>query len=187
MIRNEHELAEALADGLDLDIVAHYLGSKWKTRLLHPDIMIYGSSDHPYLYRWWLYDHKSPFPNSYFHVQVQDDPDRPLHDHPWDNVSLILAGGYEEWLDNRPMSEQPQKYKRAPGDMIPRRAEQAHRLLLPDNVPYSMSLFHTAAKRRSWGFWALLSTGPKWFPSSELIEDLKDGRSMFHMPKDPNR
>lgn len=186
MIKDASQIQGALMPE-DTDLVRRYLGRFWSSRLAVPDIQIFGSSDHPYIYRWHLQPYDGHFANTYFHVQVQDDPDRPLHDHPWDNCSVILSGGYEEWIDNRPMAEQPQKIRRHPGEMVFRRAEQAHRLLIPDGVPYSLSLFHTAPRRRPWGFWVLLSTGPKWFPSSELIEDLPDGRSMFHMPKDPNR
>src|SRR5882672_6067602 len=49
----------------------------------------------PYLYRWHVTPH-SQFANVYLHVQVASDPARPLHDHPWDNMGVILSGGYEE-------------------------------------------------------------------------------------------
>ena len=36
--------------------------------------------------------------NLYLHVFHRSDEDRELHDHPWGFVSLILWGGYYEWL-----------------------------------------------------------------------------------------
>jgi hypothetical protein len=35
----------------------------------------------PYLYRWHVIE-RNPEANTYFHIQVDDDPERPLHDHP---------------------------------------------------------------------------------------------------------
>lgn len=112
-----------------------------------------------YLYRWHMIRRNKEC-NVYFHIQVASDPERPLHDHPWDNTSVLLAGGYEETIDEFP--EVPEAFKlvksiytvrRKKGDVIHRPASWAHRLILPAEVPYTMSLFTTGPKIRDWGFW----------------------------------
>jgi hypothetical protein len=120
-------------------------------RLRAPDLVICAQEDAlPYLYRWRLVHH--PKGNVYFHIQVRSDPNRPLHDHPYDNSSNILTGGYIEFMDDRPESY-TETYHRVPGGFYHRKAEWAHRLVLPEGVPYSMSLFTTGPVRRDWGFW----------------------------------
>jgi hypothetical protein len=110
----------------------------------------------PYLYRWHLV--RGPEANTYFHIQVANDPKRPLHDHPWDNQSVILAGGYTEMLcenPDAPAAEERQYLEchRKPGDVVWRKASYAHRLLLPEGTPYTMTMFSTGPKVREWGFW----------------------------------
>lgn len=109
----------------------------------------------PYLFRWYIYPQNELGFNLYFHVQVASDPERPLHDHPWDNASTILAGGYEEHLAYPKGNglDQPSENIRHPGDMISRPAILAHRLVLPAGIPYSMTMFMTGPKIREWGFW----------------------------------
>ena len=122
-----------------------------------PDLVI-GEDDVAYLYRWHLVH--SDLANVYFHIQTSSDPQRPEHDHPWDNTSVILSGGYDElWL--------PQPWFRGPGlgqthsltrklrkgDVVHRMAAEAHRLLLPPEFRYTMTLFSTGPKVRTWGFW----------------------------------
>ena len=117
----------------------------------------------PYLYRWCLVP-RNDFANIYLHLQVLSDPMRPLHDHPWDNQSVILSGGYNEWYD--PHADDEPWYradicsKRLPygrelrkGDVVTRKAETAHRLILPPDIPYALAMFATGPKRREWGFW----------------------------------
>lgn len=124
-----------------------------------PDLVIAPDGE-PYLYRWHII--KGPFANTYFHIQVSSDPERPLHDHPWDNMSVILSGGYDELFAKCP-SDLPLKWNpgwshqlcrslRA-GDTLFRKAEEPHRLILPDEFKYTMTLFSTGPKRREWGFW----------------------------------
>jgi hypothetical protein len=48
-----------------------------------------------FLKRWFLIP-KNPILNVYLHHFVADDEDRALHDHPWFNMSLLLAGQYIE-------------------------------------------------------------------------------------------
>lgn len=129
--------------------------------LSHPDLVIIPDGE-PYLYRWNLV--RGMRANVYFHIQVRSDPERPLHDHPWDNQSVLLAGGYEEltdfgWTAERHRVGKPtdevvvHNMHRKPGDVVWRKAEEAHRLILPEHVPYTISLFSTGPKVRDWGFW----------------------------------
>lgn len=120
-----------------------------------PDLII-APDGKPYLYRWEIVRSRA-IGNVYFHIQVADDPKRPLHDHPWDNFSVILAGGYDEIWNPDPWHSaddvrQTVRHLRK-GDTVFRKASEAHRLELPLGVEYSMSLFSTGPKVREWGFW----------------------------------
>lgn len=66
----------------------------------------------PYMMRWWLFgtskeldEHGEPKPRRpfgysfYFHCFLRSDDDRALHDHPWDFLSVILFGRYQEHRD----------------------------------------------------------------------------------------
>jgi len=140
-----------------------------------PDIVI-APDGKPYLFRWHIYRDQEKA-CMYFHVQIASDTDRALHDHPWDNTSLILAGGYVEHLSPNPGGKlhDTQEFERKPGDMIFRKAEHAHRLILPKATPYTMSLFTCGPVRRDWGFWTIPHGASaerqwKWVPAHELIE-----------------
>lgn len=124
-----------------LDILGH-----WRT----PDISIMPDGE-PYLYRWHVVP-RNKHANVYLHIQVSDDPRRELHDHPWDNVSVILAGGYTELLNPYPEPRPAGMFVRRKGDMIFRRAGWSHRLLMAGN-PYTMTLFSTGPHIRDWGYW----------------------------------
>lgn len=114
-----------------------------------PDFVI-GPSDNPYLRRWWLIPHNKKF-NIYLHQILRDDDDRALHDHPWDNMSLILKGGYTEFMKDR-KGKTISKERRA-GRVAFRRAETPHRLMV-SHLPYgsTWTLFITGPKIRDWGF-----------------------------------
>ena len=148
--------------------------------LRQPDLVIAPDGE-PYLYRWHVIP-RSVHANVYFHIQVSDDPERPLHDHPWDNTSVILAGGYDEIIASRPgdFGRYLVTYteRRKEGDVVFRPAEQAHRLLLASPLGYTMTLFSTGPKRREWGFW--FPDG--WRNQRDVIENLPDGRSLFKNP-----
>lgn len=140
-------------------------------RLLTPDLII-APKGSPYLYRWHLIPRRSVGANVYFHIQVQSDPERPLHDHPWDNTSVILSGGYKEVICAGPPNGPVLTMERRKGDTIFRKAEAAHRLILPDEIPYTMTLFSTGPVLRPWGFWR----GAHWIPEDQFVEE-RDGVS----------
>ncbi|MDR7102970.1 hypothetical protein [Croceicoccus sp. BE223] len=82
--------------------------------------------------------------NVYLHEIRKSDDDRALHDHPWDNVSFLLAGGY---IEHTPEGA----YQRQVGDVVQRRAEAMHRLEVAAGLS-AVSLFITGPKVREWGF-----------------------------------
>ena len=123
----------------------------------------------PYIYRWHIIPRQMVDANIYLHLQVADDPERPMHDHPWDNQSVILAGGYRETHQHTAHGKllwEPETRDVFVGMTIHRRAEEAHRLALLPGVPYTISLFSTGPVVREWGFWT--ETG--WVPHTELKE-----------------
>lgn len=123
-----------------------------------PDFVI-GGPARPYLRRWWVLP-RNPVFNIYLHEFLRSDDDRALHTHPWlFNMSVLLRGGYREWL---------------PGGAVDRRAgavkfrwgAAAHRVELfrpalvvgngqprPIGPPVPCwTLFITGPRVRQWGF-----------------------------------
>ncbi|WP_088183945.1 cupin domain-containing protein [Sphingobium sp. Z007] len=99
--------------------------------------------DPVYLERWWIIP-RNEQQNVYLHRILRDDDDRALHDHPWENVSYVIAGSYREITPAG-------TFIRQPGDVITRAATALHRLELIDGEP-CVSLFFTGQKVREWGF-----------------------------------
>lgn len=131
----------------------------------------------PYLYRWHIIPYSREHGGCFLHLQVKSDPERPLHDHPWDNQSVILVGGYDEVmhcrLSGRPGYSRYTMYRRV-GDVVQRKAEDAHRLILPPDVPYTITLFSMGPKRRSWGFWY----PDGWHDNEQHVRWREDGVSI---------
>lgn len=157
----------------DYKLAYHMIGEHGGQALREPDLIIAPDGNN-YLYRWHLtpHEHCKDFGQNFFHVQVSSDPERPLHDHPWDNFSVILSGGYDEawepqpWLRNEcyRLGDPPQRRMLRKGDTVSRRASEAHRLFLPDGIDYTMTLFSVGPVLRPWGFW--FEDG--WHPASEV-------------------
>lgn len=142
---------------------------RWPDLVIAPDGIAY-------LYRWHVIPRNEQC-NIYFHIQVRSDPERPLHDHPWNNTSHILAGGYDEVFVNELGEETEERRRR--GDVIHRGAFMLHRLILPDDVDYTMTLFTTGPKSRQWGF----LTARGWVSAKDYIET-RDGVSYNVMERD---
>lgn len=98
-----------------------------------------------YLRRWYVIP-RNPWCNVYLHEIRKSDDDRALHDHPWRNTSIILAGEYLEHLPGGVV------VRRGPGDVVEREAEALHRLEIDPGAPPVLSLFVTGPKIRDWGF-----------------------------------
>lgn len=160
----------------------HYAaGIVGRDRLFRPDLEI-APDGSPYLYRWHVVP-RNRQANVYLHVQVASDPERPLHDHPWDNQSVIISGGYQEIINTNPPWGRQTTVLRGPGDVIHRKAAEAHRLILPEGTKYTLSLFSTGPVVRDWGFWFANHRGrPDWASHGECIIETPDGRSIFKEP-----
>lgn len=167
----------------DYDFAVRTLGDDTSIlcpRLWHPDLTL-APDGKPYLYRWYLVGgnttegHKIEIApaNVMLHIQVQSDPERPFHDHPWDNTSVIVSGAYEERLQSLPPYGATEIIMRRKGDVIWRYATEAHRLILPVGVPYVMTIFSTGPKVRDWGFWY----GDRWSHNKKHVE-ARDGLSV---------
>jgi hypothetical protein len=121
---------------------------QWAKRLMisrGPDNIIGDPAD-PYMHRWHVVP-RNEWCNVYLHKIMRSDDDRALHDHPWNNSTLVLEGGYFEHLKDG------YKEWRGPGWQGSRTAETLHRLELdPTRSPYALTLFTTSPKLREWGF-----------------------------------
>lgn len=153
------------------------LGKIGDARLYFPDLTL-APDGSPYLYRWYLVGGSSTLGAHapacvMLHIQVQSDPERPFHDHPWDNQSVIVSGGYEEHIQSQPPHGTTEVVMRHKGDVVTRAATEAHRLILPEGVPYTMTVFSTGPKVRDWGFWY----GDVWHHNKQHVA-FRDGVSV---------
>lgn len=115
-----------------------------------------GGSGDVYLRR--LYVFKCPWFSVLIHRIKQPDPDRHPHDHPWDFVSFILRGWYQEWSEHETF-----EYTRPITKSNRVTAEKPHRIV---NVsPDCLTLVITGPKKRSWGF----HTEDGWIPWRDYI------------------
>ncbi len=98
----------------------------------------------------------------YLHRFVDSDPDRGLHDHPWDRaLSLVLTGGYEELRFAHPpqggdpgqaIAEPPIRRRRVrPWRLNLLRGTDYHRVVLRGGRP-AWTLFLHGPRAKGWGF-----------------------------------
>jgi hypothetical protein len=107
----------------------------------------------PYLERYYIFlkDRKRfPF-NVFLHKFLKSDPDN-LHDHPWPYFTLILWGGYWEWVPAPEHGEHAQLKKwRGPGHFRFCNATSFHRIEVEQGVT-AWTLFVPGPQKREWGF-----------------------------------
>lgn len=112
-------------------------------------------NDEPYLERYYLFlkDRKHfPF-NIFLHKFLKSDPDD-VHDHPWSYATIILKGGYYEWIpqfgpDGKKIGEIARWC--GPGHFRVCRANSFHRIELDPDVT-CWTLFMPGPQERDWGF-----------------------------------
>lgn len=126
--------------------------TKWLRSLLSgkPHFAI-GGWENPYLLRWYLIPRNRWF-NVYLHKFLRDDDDRALHDHPWWFVSIVIKGGYFEYVEGA------RSLVRSAPSIAYRPAELRHRVrlfrdLATGKLISCWTLVITGRKSREWGFW----------------------------------
>jgi hypothetical protein len=112
-------------------------------------------SNEPYLERYYLFlKDRERFPfNVFLHKFLKSDPDD-VHDHPWPYATLILKGGYYEWLpqfNSKGEKVGELQVWRGPGHFRISRANSYHRIELDPGVT-AWTLFMPGIKQRDWGF-----------------------------------
>ena len=126
----------------------------------------------PLLTRYYLFlkDRKRfPF-NVFLHKFHKGDPGD-VHDHPWPYFTLILAGGYYEWIpqfhNDGTMSCEIRKW-RGPGHFRFCSANSYHRIELKEGVT-PWTLFMPGPQRQEWGF----LVDNKWIHNDQYLENVK--------------
>jgi hypothetical protein len=109
----------------------------------------------PYLERYYLFlRERKRFPfNVFLHKFLKSDPDD-VHDHPWPYATLILKGGYWEWIPHfDTVGRKTGEYQvwRGPGHFRISKANSFHRIELDPDIT-AWTLFMPGPKQRDWGF-----------------------------------
>lgn len=138
-------------------------------------IVLDRQSEEPYLEHYYVFlrDRKRfPF-NVFLHKFLKSDPDD-LHDHPWPYATLILKGGYYEWVPhfntNGEKIGEERKW-RGPGHFRICSATSYHRIELCEGVD-CWTLFMPGPQKRQWGFLVKENGKDKWI-ESEIYLSLK--------------
>jgi len=142
------------------------LSLNWLERHDRKRIIMDRQCNEPLLTRYYLFlkDRKRfPF-NAFLHKFHKGDPGD-VHDHPWPYFTLILAGGYYEWvlLDNAEVRKW-----RGPGHFRFCSANSYHRIELKEGVT-PWTLFMPGPQTREWGF----LVKDKWIHNDHYLETNK--------------
>lgn len=126
-------------------------------------------NDEPYLERYYLFlKERKWFPfNVFLHKFLKDDPDD-VHDHPWPYATLILKGGYHEWVpkfDQEGRVIGQIRHRRGPGHFRIRGPRSYHRIELDPGVT-AWTLFMPGPHMREWGF---LTKSKGWVPHEQYL------------------
>lgn len=125
-------------------------------------------NDEPYLERYYVFlrDRKYfPF-NIFIHKFLKSDPDH-VHDHPWAYATLILRGGYYEWVAKvNPAGEKIDEVRvwRGPGHFRICSASSYHRIELCPGIE-CWTMFMPGPQKRDWGF----LVNNKWIPHERYL------------------
>jgi hypothetical protein len=126
----------------------------------------------PLLTRYYLFlkDRKRfPF-NAFLHKFHKGDPGD-VHDHPWPYFTLILKGGYYEWVPKVNSKKEmigEIRHWRGPGHFRFCSANSYHRIELKEGVT-PWTLFMPGPQRQEWGF----LVDNTWIHNDKYLEDLK--------------
>lgn len=115
--------------------------------------IIKGDNEEPYLERYMLARWgKNGEHTLFLHRFLDSDSDRGIHDHPWDSLSFILAGGYlEKRLIHENNEEKVITRNIKPGTFNKIKKDDFHRIVLkPKTTPWT--IFYHGPRVKHWGF-----------------------------------
>jgi len=148
----------------------HFLN--WLDRKGRKRIIMDRIDNEPYLERYYLLwntrQHKGF--NIFLHKFLKGDPDD-VHDHPWPYATLILSGGYWEWIPqfNQDGIKTCEIGKwRGPGHFRICRPNTFHRIELEEGVT-AWTLFMPGPHKRQWGF----LVNNKWIHNDDYLASRK--------------
>lgn len=144
---------------------------KLMQRLGRHRVILDRQSNEPLLERYYLFlKDRTWFPfNVFIHKFHKSDPGD-VHDHPWPYFTLILKGGYYEWLPQ--FNSKGEKFSeiavwRGPGHFRLCGASSYHRIELdPDVTPWT--LFIPGPQKREWGF----LVNNKWIHNDDYLKQM---------------
>ena len=129
----------------------------------------------PYLERYYVLfntrQHKGF--NVYLHKFLKGDPDD-VHDHPWPYATLILKGGYYEWIpqfDEQGLLSCEIRKWRGPGHFRICSPDSYHRIELKPDVT-AWTLFMPGPQKREWGFLVRDGQDQKWIHNENYLEGM---------------
>ena len=146
----------------------------WLERHDRKRIIMDRTENEPYLERYYvLFKERITFPyNIFLHKFLKSDPDD-VHDHPWNYFTIILKGGYWEWIPVfNTLGEKFSEYRvwRGPGSFRFGGMNNYHRIELEPGVN-AWTLFFVGPKKREWGF----LVNNKWIHYEQYLADKKNG------------
>jgi len=142
----------------------------WLDRMGRKRIIMDRQNNEPYLERYYvLFNTRKHFPfNVFIHKFLKGDPDD-VHDHPWPYATLILAGGYYEWVpvfNTLGQKINEIRYWRGPGHFRISQPTNYHRIELKEGVT-AWTLFMPGPHKREWGF----LVNNKWIHNEKYLTD----------------
>jgi hypothetical protein len=149
------------------------LSLNWLERHDRKRIIMDRQCNEPLLTRYYLFlKERKHFPfNVFLHKFHKGDPGD-VHDHPWPYFTLILAGGYYEWIpqfhNDGTMSCEVRKWRGA-GHFRFCSANSYHRIELKEGVT-PWTLFMPGPQRQEWGF----LVNNKWIHNGNYLEERKN-------------
>ena len=140
----------------------------WLERHDRKRIIMDRTENEPYLERYYvLFKERITFPyNIFLHKFLKSDPDD-VHDHPWNYFTIILKGGYWEWIPVfNTLGEKFSEYRvwRGPGSFRFGGMNNYHRIELEPGVN-AWTLFFVGPKKREWGF----LVNNKWIDRKSVV------------------
>jgi hypothetical protein len=151
------------------DKFLNWLDNNGRKRIIYDRV-----NNEPYLERYYLFlkeRNKFPF-NIFLHKFLKGDPDD-VHDHPWPYVTVILKGGYWEWIPKiNTLGQKWGEYRiwRGPGHFRMCEPTDYHRIELEPGVT-AWTLFMPGPHKREWGFLTGSLETQKWVQHEQYLKE----------------